>query len=154
MSNESERAKFAIDAAVRVVRRIYNDGSFAGATRGDLLVAKGSIGQVLEVGLFLQTQLIYSVFFADYGYAVGVRESELIAADDPWQPSLFEFRQKVRVKCALSVQGELRVGQGTHGQILKVDRSSTPVHYHVNFGNDKLYSIAETLLETVDELPN
>ncbi|CAG9000803.1 MAG: hypothetical protein CENE_02810 [Candidatus Celerinatantimonas neptuna] len=132
---------------VRIVSRIYNDGSFLGAPRGQLLVQKGDIGEVRGHGLFLQTQRIYAVFFPVYGYEVGVRERELIAADAPWQDSQFEFRQWVKTRCAMSVNGELRVDYGCRGQIFKVVRDKTPVHYQVNFGDDKLYLIGESLLE-------
>jgi hypothetical protein len=62
---------------------------------GDLLVRRGRIGHVRDVGTFLQDQIIYSVHFLDEGRVVGCREEELIGVDEPWIESRFEVRQKV-----------------------------------------------------------
>ncbi|CAG9297116.1 nitrogen fixation protein NifZ [Celerinatantimonas diazotrophica] len=147
MSNNA----FSIGDEVRAIKRVYNDGSFPNAERGSLIVKKGTIGEVREMGVFLQTDVIYSVFFPEYGYAVGMRENELLAGSEPWWPSRFEFKQKVRTLCGLSVKGQLRVEHGAVGQILRVERDEQNIHYQVNFGDDKLYLIGESLLEAADE---
>ncbi|MFM2481690.1 nitrogen fixation protein NifZ [Celerinatantimonas sp. YJH-8] len=143
--------RFQIGDQVRAANRVYNDGSFLGLDRGDLLVSPGAIGEVRGRGLFLQDQLIYSVFFPEYGYEVGLREAELLGIDEIWNESRFAFRQKVITTKSLSVHGEVRVKAGSVGQILRVLRDEIPIRYHVNFGDDKLYLIAEATLEECDD---
>ena len=120
--------------AVRVTRNVRNDGTFPGANIGELLVRRGRIGHVRDVGTFLQDQIIYSVDFLDDGRVVGCREEELIDIDEPWVESRFEVRQKVRAARALAIRGEVRVPVGSCGEILNVDRSAaTGVLYHTHF---------------------
>jgi hypothetical protein len=68
--------------AVRVTRNVRNDGTFPGAAVGDLLVRRGRIGHVRNVGTFLQDQIIYAVHFLDEERIVGCREEELIGLDE------------------------------------------------------------------------
>lgn len=120
--------------AVRVIRNVRNDGTYPGVNTGDLLVRRGRIGHVRNVGTFLQDQIIYSVHFLDEGRLVGCREEELIGIDEPWVESRFEVRQKVRATRALSVRGEVRVPPGGRGEILNTERSAAQcVLYHVHF---------------------
>lgn len=142
--------KFDIGDEVRAVKRVCNDGSFMGSDRGELLVKPGAIGEVRGRGVFLQDQLIYQVFYPEYGYEVGMREEELQEIDEPWVESLFDFRQKVITTKTLAVNGEVRVKAGSVGQILRVLRDFAPARYHVNFGDDKLYVIPEATLEACD----
>ena len=46
---------------MRLIRNVRNDGTFPGMDVGKLLVRRGSVGYVRDVGTFLQDQLIYSV---------------------------------------------------------------------------------------------
>ena len=120
--------------AVRVIRNVRNDGTYPGVNTGELLVRRGRIGHVRNVGTFLQDQIIYSVHFLDEGRLVGCREEELIGIDEPWVESRFEVRQKVRATRALSVRGEVRVALGSPGEILNMERSAAQrVLYHVHF---------------------
>jgi len=80
---------------VRVIRNVRNDGTYPGLDVGAFLVRRGSVGYVVNVGTFLQDQVIYSVHFLEEQKVVGCREEELIRADEPWRPSRFEFRDKV-----------------------------------------------------------
>ena len=89
--------------AVRLTRNVRNDGTYPGLDIGHLLIRRGAIGYVRDVGLFLQDQIIYSVDFIDEGKMVGCREEELIGADEPWVPSLYEFRDKVLAKVPLAM---------------------------------------------------
>ncbi len=91
--NDEERYEFG--EAVRVTRNVRNDGTYPGKEIGELLVRRGSVGHVIEMGTFLQDQVIYTVHFLDQGKMVGCRVEELIPADAPWNPSRFEFRDKV-----------------------------------------------------------
>jgi nitrogen fixation protein NifZ len=127
-------ARWQLGDAVRVTRSVRNDGTYPGEETGALLIRRGSVGHVVDVGTFLQDQIIYSVHFLDDGRIVGCREEELIGAEEPWVPSAFEFRQRVRAALALGAQGEVLVPAGATGQVLKVLRDAPGgVAYHVHF---------------------
>lgn len=59
-----------------------NDGSFPGKIVGEVLVRKGDVGYVRDVGTFLQRYYIYAVDFLDAGKIVGMMGRELVAAED------------------------------------------------------------------------
>jgi len=120
---------------VRVTRNVRNDGTYPGLDVGAFLVRRGSVGYVVNVGTFLQDQVIYSVHFLDEQRLVGCREEELIPADAPWTPSRFEFRDKVISRINLAVDGEIVAAPGDQGEILRVLRNDDPtkVQYHVRF---------------------
>lgn len=126
--------RFEYGAAVRLTRNVRNDGTYPGLETGKLLVRRGAVGYVLNVGTFLQDQLIYTVHFLDQGRIIGCREEELIGADEPWLPSRFETREKVRARVTLAVQGEVLAEAGTEGEVMRVVRdTSSGVQYHVHF---------------------
>jgi len=133
---------------VRVIRNVRNDGTYPGLDVGAPLVRRGSVGYVMNVGTFLQDQVIYSVHFLNEQKMVGCREDELIRADAPWTPSRFEFREKVKARIGLSVEGELVAKPGDEGEILKVLRHDDPaqVQYHVRFPGRTL-QVPEKFLE-------
>jgi nitrogen fixation protein NifZ len=111
-------------------------------------VRRGSIGYVVDVGIFLQDQVIYSVHFLDSDRIVGCRAEELISANAPWTPSRFETRENIRVIASLTVNGEIVVPAGTVGEILLVLRDTpSGVQYHVHFPGHVL-QVPETLLES------
>lgn len=143
-------ARWDYGEAVRVLRNVRNDGTYPGLDPGAPLIRRGSIGYVVDIGTFLQDQVIYSVNFLDEGRIVGCREEELAGADEPWTPSRFEFRDKVRTTRHLAVAGEVLVGQGASGEILKVIRDAPGgVAYHVHFGclPGRLLLIPESMLD-------
>lgn len=128
------KTEFDLGDAVRVTRNVRDDGTYPGAARGELLVRRGSVGHVVDVGTFLIDQIIYSVHFLDSGRLVGCREEELIAADAEWIPSRFETREYVRNLRPLALAGEVRVQAGERGEIMKVLRDAEGgVAYHVHF---------------------
>ena len=128
------RPRWTLGDAVRVTRNVRNDGTFSGMETGDLLVRRGRVGHVRDVGSFLQDQIIYSVHFLDEGRVVGCREEELIDIDEPWIANRFEVRQRVRSALALSICGEVRVPLGSPGEVLNLDRGEAQgVIYHVHF---------------------
>ncbi len=128
-----DEGRFEYGEAVRITRNVRNDGTYPGKEIGDLLIRRGCIGNVIEVGTFLQDQIIYTVHFLNEGRMVGCRLEELIGADEPWNPSIFEFRDKVLSAFDFSIGGEVRVAKGTEGEIEKVIRDSDPIIYHVRF---------------------
>lgn len=128
------RPKFEYGEAVRVVRSLRNDGTYPGEATGRLLVRRGSIGYVRDVGTFLQDQLIYSVDFFECNRRVGCREQELQLESDPWIPTRFEFRDKVTPLIPLGMQSVAVARPGDEGEIEKVLREydGGPA-YHVRF---------------------
>lgn len=144
--------QFKQDDAVRVIRNVRNDGTYPGLPTGELLIRRGSVGHVVDIGVFLQDQIIYSVHFLDIERIVGCREEELIAADAPWTPSQFETRDIVRTTATLTVEEEVVAEVGTEGKVLKVLRDTPQgVQYHVHFPGHVL-QVGEEILEGVGEL--
>jgi nitrogen fixation protein NifZ len=132
---------------VRVIRNVRNDGTFPGSEIGDMLIRRGSMGHVRNIGTFLQDQIIYSVYFIDEDIMVGCREEELIGGDDPWVPSRYEFRDKVVSKIPLAINGEIIVEEGAEAEVLKVLRDLPGgVQYHVRFPGRTL-QVPEAALE-------
>jgi nitrogen fixation protein NifZ len=139
--------KYEFGAEVRIIRNVRNDGTYPGVPTGTLLIRRGSTGFVTNVGTFLQDQLIYTVNFIEQNKIVGFREEELIGIAEPWIPSKFESREKVRSKITLTVRGEVRVTPGMEGEVLKVYRDeSDGVQYHVIF-HDQVLQVPEAALE-------
>ena len=139
--------QFEYGDEVRVIRNVRNDGTYPGMDTGTLLIRRGSVGCVYDVGTYLQDQLIYRVHFLESGRTVGCREEELIRATDPWTPSLFEFRDTVMATRSFAVRGEVLVQQGQLGSVMKVLRDLPEgVQYHVHFGNGRVLQIPEQSL--------
>lgn len=145
------RPRYDYGEAVRVVRNVRNDGTYPGLETGTLLIRRGSVGYVMNVGTFLQDQIIYTVHFLESQRLVGCREEELIPAADPWTPSRYEFRDKVKSRLPLAIEGQVIVTQGMAGEVMKVIRDqSEQVHYHVSF-NGKVLSVPESALDPLYE---
>jgi nitrogen fixation protein NifZ len=144
------QTRFDLGAQVRVTRNVRNDGTYPGLSTGDVLVRCGTAGNVVDIGVFLQDQIIYSVHFLDIDRLVGCREEELIAADEPWVPSRFETRDKVIALKTLAVNGEIRALAGAVGEVIKVLRdASDGVQYHVRF-SERVLQIPEATLAAID----
>lgn len=118
---------------LRVTRNVRDDGTYPGARRGELLVRRGSIGTVVDVGSFLGDQIIYALHFLECQRVIGCREEELIALDEFWVPSRFESRERVSSAQALRRDGEILIPAGAAGEILRVLREATGVRYEVHF---------------------
>lgn len=128
------KTKWELGDSLRVVRNVRDDGTFPGASRGELLVRRGSIGTVVDIGSFLMDQVIYSIHFLGENRIVGCREEELIGLDEAWVDSRFETREYVRNLRPLGISGEVKVPAGARGEILKVLRDLPgEVAYHVHF---------------------
>jgi len=146
--------RFDFGAAVRLTRNVRNDGTFPGLETGKLLIKRGSVGHVMNVGTFLQDQVIYTVNFLAAGRIVGCREEELIDAGEPWVDSRFETREKVRARKTLAVGGEVVVAAGGEGEVFKVLRDLPGgVQYQVHFPGGRLLQVPEALLDTIDTPP-
>ena len=143
-------ARWDYGEAVRLIRNVRNDGTYPGLDPGAPLVRRGSIGYVVDVGTFLQDQIIYSVNFLDEGKIVGCREEELIGAEEAWTPSRFEVRDKVEAIRQLAVNGEVLVPVGSEGEVIKVIRDAPGgVAYHIHFEclPGRVLQIPEGMLE-------
>lgn len=133
------RPRFEFGQAVRVIRNLRNDGTYPGEPTGRLLVRRGSIGYVRDVGTFLQDQIVYSVDFMESQRMVGCREPELQLASDPWIETRYEFRDKVTPRMQLALQGTVIAEPGDPGEVEKVlrDHPGGPA-YHVRFSGRTL----------------
>jgi nitrogen fixation protein NifZ len=94
--------------------------------------------------------VIYEVHFMEDGRVVGCREEELIDANAEWVPSLYEFREQVRSRKRLGVNGTIIAEAGDVGQVLKVLRQQDGVAYHVRFPGHTLL-VPEAALEGAGE---
>ena len=143
--------RFEFGESVRVIRNVRNDGTYPGMEIGDMLVKRGSVGYVQNVGTFLQDQIIYSVHFMDVNKVIGCREEELIGEKDAWTPSRFEFRDKVTTNRILTVKGEVIARPGDVAEVLKVLRdpdeaAEGEMQYYVRFTGHTL-QVGESMLE-------
>jgi nitrogen fixation protein NifZ len=146
------RPEFDYGDEVRVLRNLRNDGTYPGLDLGKLLVRRGSVGYVHDVGTFLQDQIVYSVHFLAEEKLVGCREEELHAADAPWTPSRFESRDQVAARVPLGIQGRVLVEPGEIGEILRVLRGAPgDVSYHVHFSGRRTIQVPESALEVLPD---
>ena len=141
------RTEFTYGDSVRVIRNLRNDGTYPGMATGDLLIRRGSVGTVIEIGTFLQDQIIYSVHFLERGRIVGCREEEVISVDAAWTPSRFESRDSVQALRSFAVSGQVVAPVGSVGEVLKVMRDVPGgVHYQVIFA-DRVLCVPEASLQ-------
>lgn len=134
-------ARWDFGDSVRVIRNVRNDGTFCGSATGDLLIRRGSVGAIVDIGTFLQDQIIYSVHFLEADRIVGCREEELIGADESWIESVFEARERVRASRILVLGNDQRVPRGAVGEVLRVMRQDIQINesnehaviYHIHF---------------------
>ena len=143
--------KYEYGSSVRVTRNVRNDGTYPGMETGELLVKRGSVGYVQNVGTFLQDQIIYSVHFIEINRVIGCREEESIGAAEPWNPSLFEFRDKVTSRKIRTVNSEVVARPGDAGEVIKVlAEPGEEFQYHVRFPGRTL-QVGESILERLQE---
>jgi len=82
---DEEEPKFKDGQKVRLVSDIVNDGTYPHAPIGELMMPKGQIGYIKDMGEFLQVIRVYEVHFVGCDREVeivGCREHELEALDD------------------------------------------------------------------------
>ncbi len=78
---------FAPGEKVLSLKYIRNDGTYRGRDIGDILVRKGEVGYVRDIGTFLQQFYIYAVEWVDSGTLVGMRGKELASLDRAAAPA-------------------------------------------------------------------
>lgn len=142
------KPQYEYGTEVRLTRNVRNDGTYPGEEVGALLVRRGEIGSIYDVGTYLQDQIIYRVHFLEAGCTVGCREEELIRADDPWVPNKYEFREKVLANRTLAVNGDVIADKDEQGEIEKIVKDDTTVSYHVRF-RGRVFQIPEAVLDPV-----
>jgi nitrogen fixation protein NifZ len=135
---------------VRLIRNIRNDGTYPGAELGELLMKRGAVGCVYDVGTYLQDQLIYRVHFLDEGVTVGCRTEELLPVDAPWIPNKYDFREVVLSTVAMRSGGEQVVSPGDVGEVVKIIREEERILYHARF-NGHTFQVPEAALEAAPE---
>jgi nitrogen fixation protein NifZ len=82
---DEDEPKFKMGQKVLLKEDIVNDGTYPHAKIGALMMPKGSVGYIKDMGEFLQVIRVYEVHFigADSELeVVGCREHELEAMDD------------------------------------------------------------------------
>ncbi len=66
---------------VRARKHVKNDGTYPRREIGEILVRKGDVGYVRDIGTFLQRFYVYAVEFVDRQAIVGMRGRELTSLD-------------------------------------------------------------------------
>jgi nitrogen fixation protein NifZ len=66
---------------VCAVKHVRNDGTYPHREIGDVLVKKGDVGYVRDIGTFLQQFYIFAVDFCDRRVVVGMRGRELTSLE-------------------------------------------------------------------------
>ncbi|ALK10054.1 nitrogen fixation protein NifZ [Blastochloris viridis] len=77
---------FSPGEKVRATKYVKNDGTYPLKEIGEVLVAKGDVGYVRDIGSFLQRFYVYAVEFVDRGTIVGMRGKELVSLDKVAEP--------------------------------------------------------------------
>jgi nitrogen fixation protein NifZ len=152
------QSRWDMGESVRVIRNVRNDGTYPGAETGSVLIVRGSVGAVVDIGTFLQDQIIYSVHFLAVDRVVGCREDELVGGDEPWVAGAFETRERVLAGKILALGGDHRVPRGAVGEVLRVmcDDAAGGVVYHVHFDclPGRTLAVPESALATRAETYN
>ena len=81
---DEDEAKFHLGQKVKLVEDIVNDGTYPHSAIGTLMMPKGSIGYIKNMGDFLQVIRVYEVHFFGTDMpidSVGCREHELEAME-------------------------------------------------------------------------
>lgn len=82
---DEEEAKFKKGQKVQLLEDIVNDGTYPHAKIGTLMMPKGTVGYIKDMGEFLQVIRVYEVHFIGSDMEVeiiGCREHELEAVND------------------------------------------------------------------------
>jgi nitrogen fixation protein NifZ len=109
----SEPPRFSFGERVIARSVVRNDGTFPGKDIGHVLVQRGDIGYVRNIGTFLQQYYIYGVEWIEHGYQVGMRAKELCTLDALPPEVLAQFADRL---------GELK----SIGMAPRVDTTDAP----------------------------
>lgn len=84
-SRDEEEPKFVKGQKVKLLEDVVNDGTYPHSPIGTLMMPKGSVGYIKDMGDFLQVIRVYEVHFLDSNMeveVVGCREHELEALEE------------------------------------------------------------------------
>lgn len=75
-------ARLRVGDDVRAAKPLRQDGTFPDptVTVGEVLVPEGTLGQIVDIGIYLQEHIVYAVVFGN-GRVVGCLERELTGQD-------------------------------------------------------------------------
>lgn len=82
---DEEEAKFKLGQKVKLLEDIVNDGTYPHSPIGTLMMPRGAVGYIKDMGDFLQVIRVYEVHFLGYEMeveVVGCREHELEALEN------------------------------------------------------------------------
>ena len=85
---DEDEAKFGIGEKVKLLEDIVNDGTYPHAKIGTLMMPKGNVGYIKDMGDFLQVIRVYEVHFfgADVELEIiGCREHELESMESDYK---------------------------------------------------------------------
>lgn len=70
--------RLRVGEEVRTVKSLRQDGTFPdpSVAVGEVLVPEGTLGQIVDIGVYLQEHIVYAVMFGN-GRVVGCLEREL-----------------------------------------------------------------------------
>ncbi len=108
--------EFETGQEVRLLYDVVSDGTVYGVRRGDLLVRYGLTGNIIRRGIFLD-DVVYDVHFIKEDRIIGCREHELISADAPWSPPVYQKKDSVTAAADLTKDGKLLISAGTTGTV-------------------------------------
>jgi nitrogen fixation protein NifZ len=84
---DEEEPKFKIGEKVELLEDVVNDGTYPHAKIGTLMMPKGSVGYIKDMGEFLQVIRVYEVHFFGAEMEVeiiGCREHELLSLEEDY----------------------------------------------------------------------
>lgn len=82
---DEEEPKYKMGQKVELAEDVVNDGTYPHTPIGTLMMPKGSIGYIKDMGDFLQVIRVYEVHFVGTDMEIeiiGCREHELVSVDD------------------------------------------------------------------------
>lgn len=82
---DEEEPKFSLGQKVELQEDVVNDGTYPHSSIGTLMMPKGSVGYIKDMGDFLQVIRVYEVHFFGTDMPIdiiGCREHELMALED------------------------------------------------------------------------
>ena len=85
---DEDEAKFGIGEKVKLLEDIVNDGTYPHAKIGTLMMPKGNIGYIKDMGDFLQVIRVYEVHFFGANEdleIIGCREHELESMESDYK---------------------------------------------------------------------
>jgi len=139
--------KFEEGAHMRVLFDIVSDGTVCCTPRGDLVMKLGSTGYIKKRGTFLD-DIVYELDFLEEGKTVGCREHELLPAELPWSPPVFQKKDQIKAVADIKRRGEVVVPAGLRGRVLVLDyHDDLGYIYEVEFENEYRNMVAKEEIE-------